>query len=412
MSTVSMGHDIVRMADELARFSDIPNGLTVAYLTDAHRNVAHQLEVWMREAGLHVHRDAVGNVVGRLASGDNDAKTLITGSHFDTVQNGGRYDGRLGILLPIVVAKVLREEGVRLPFNLEVIGFAEEEGLRFKTSFLTSSPLAGHAKPDVLKQRDAEGTLLGDAMRSAGLAGTSESIAALKREPSTLAGFVEVHIEQGPVLLNRGLPVGVVTSIAGSVRMHVSVEGEAGHAGTTPMTMRRDAAAAAAEMILAVETRCKAAPTLVGTVGMLSVPGGAVNVIPGRCDFSLDIRAADDAKRDAAVTDVLAAFRGIAERRKVILSAQQTMSVPCAPCSPALSQRLADAVERRGIERFRLLSGAGHDAMMMANITDVAMLFVRCGNGGISHNPRETLAAEDADIAAHVFKDFLRSLTP
>jgi allantoate deiminase/N-carbamoyl-L-amino-acid hydrolase len=249
-------------------------------------------------------------------------------------------------------------------------------------------------------------------MRTADLPATAESIAALKREPAGLAGFIEVHIEQGPVLLERGVPLGIVTSIAGGVRMVARVTGLAGHAGTTPMSMRKDAAAAAAEIILAVERRCSRAATLVGTVGMLSVPNGATNVIPGRCDFSIDIRAGDDATRDAAVDDVMAECEAIAARRGVRLELTRTMAVPCAPCTPRLMDLLEQAVARAGVTPLRLPSGAGHDAMVIQRMTDVCMLFVRCGNGGISHNPLETLAAADAGLAAQVFLDFIRRVPP
>lgn len=404
-----LGPRILAMADELARHSDQPDGLTVAYGTPAHRAVQAQLAQWMREAGMAVEIDAVGNVVGRYAAADPSAPVLMTGSHFDTVRNGGRYDGRLGILLPIAVVAALDARGERLPCTLEVVGFAEEEGLRFRSSFLASSALAGQFDMALLDKPDADGITLRQAMRDAALPGTETSIAALKRDPARLAGFIEVHIEQGPVLLERGLPLGVVTSIAGSVRMSACVVGVASHAGTTPMRMRRDAAAAAAEMLLAVERRCAQAPTLVGTVGQLCVPNGATNVVPGRCDFSLDIRAGDDATRDAAVADVVATCESIAARRGVELRLTPTMRVPCAPCAPAMMDRLSACVAGAGVEPFRLPSGAGHDAMMIARLTEVCMLFVRCGNGGISHNPQETMTAEDASLAARAFADFTRS---
>ena len=403
-----LGTRILQMAEHLAAHSDQPDALTVAYLTPAHRAVTADLQRWMQEAGMQVHIDAVGNVVGRYAASDPDAPVLMSGSHFDTVRNGGKYDGRLGILLPIAVISHLHARGERLPCHLEVIGFAEEEGLRYRSSFLASSALAGQFDAHLLDRTDAEGVLLRDAMRAAGLPATLESIHALARDPQRLAGFIEVHIEQGPVLLERGLPLGVVTSIAGSVRMVATVTGVASHAGTTPMPMRKDAAAAAAEMLLAIEHRCSQAPTLVGTVGMLGVPNGATNVIPGSCEFSIDIRAGDDPTRDAAVADVIAACEAIAARRGVTLQLQRTMRVPCAPCAPTLMDLLEQCVERAGVSPFRLPSGAGHDAMMIQRLTEVCMLFVRCGNGGISHNPLETMTAEDAQLAARVFLDFVR----
>lgn len=404
-----LGRAIVERAGLLAAHSDQADALTVTYLTPAHRAAAAQIAAWMREAGLQVHVDAVGNVVGRYAAADPGAKTLITGSHFDTVRNGGRFDGRLGILLPIAVIDDLNRRGERLPYHLEVIAFAEEEGVRFKSSFLASSALVGAFDMALLDRADADGVTMRAAMRAAGLPGDEAAIAALARDPARLAGYIEVHIEQGPVLLDRGLPLGVVTSIAGSVRMSATVTGVAGHAGTTPMSMRRDAAAAAAEMILAVERRCSEAATLVGTVGMLGVPNGATNVIPGRCEFSIDIRAGDDATRDAAVDDVVRELNAIARRRGVSLELSQTMRVPCAPCSPRLMDLLERCIARAGAVPLRLPSGAGHDAMILQRVTDVCMLFVRCGDGGISHNPRETMTVEDADLAARAFLEFLRT---
>lgn len=407
-----LGRAIVERAGLLAAHSDQADALTVTYLTPAHRAAAAQIAAWMREAGLQVHVDAVGNVVGRYAAADPGAKTLITGSHFDTVRNGGRFDGRLGILLPIAVIDDLNRRGERLPYHLEVIAFAEEEGVRFKSSFLASSALVGAFDMALLDRADADGVTMRAAMRAAGLPGDEAAIAALARDPARLAGYIEVHIEQGPVLLDRGLSLGVVTSIAGSVRMSATVTGVAGHAGTTPMSMRRDAAAAAAEMILAVERRCSEAATLVGTVGMLGVPNGATNVIPGRCEFSIDIRAGDDATRDAAVDDVVRELNAIARRRGVSLELSQTMRVPCAPCSPRLMDLLERCIARAGAVPLRLPSGAGHDAMILQRVTDVCMLFVRCGDGGISHNPRETMTVEDADLAARTFLEFLRTFRP
>jgi len=407
--SLGLGAQILEWADQLAGHSDQANSLTVAYLTRAHQTAAAEIAGWMIEAGMQVEIDAVGNVVGRYAAQDPTAKVLLTGSHFDTVRNGGRYDGRLGILLPIAVVKRLHEHGIRLPFHLDVVAFAEEEGLRFQSGYLASSALIGSFDPAWLDALDDDGVSMRDAMRAAGLPGTEEAIRALKRDPARMAAFIEVHIEQGPVLLDRGLALGVVTSIAGSVRMTASVIGRASHAGTTPMTMRHDAAAAAAEMALAIESRCGQAPSLVGTVGMLNVPNGATNVVPGRCDFSIDIRASDDATRDEAVVDVLRVCQAIAQRRGVAMTFARTMAVPCAPCAEPLMELLAASLERVGVPHFRLPSGAGHDAMMLSRITKACMLFVRCGNGGISHNPAETVAVEDVELAALVFLDFLRN---
>lgn len=408
--TPLMGNAIMAWAELLGGWSDNENNLTCTFMQPAHRKTAAQLAQWMRDAGMAVKLDAVGNVVGRYLSDHPDAKTLITGSHYDTVRNGGKYDGREGILLPIAVVQHLHARGERLPFHLEVIGFSEEEGVRFKSSFLGSSAVIGQFDHATLENTDVDGV----SMRAALVAAehNPQAIAALGRDSARLLGFVEVHIEQGPVLLQRGLPLGVVTSIAGSCRYLIDLAGTASHAGTTPMSMRRDAAAAAAEIVLAVERRCADGSSLVGTVGQLLVPNGSVNVIPGACQLSLDIRAAEDAPRDAAVADVLREVEAICVRRQIEFTVRESMRVPAAPCAPWLMQQLGAAAARSGVPPFELPSGAGHDAMMLARVTDVAMLFTRCGNGGISHNPLETMTADDAELSAQVFLDFLRHFTP
>ncbi|CAG9171877.1 Zn-dependent hydrolase [Cupriavidus respiraculi] len=416
-ASATLGQLILDRADELARFSDMENGLTCAFLTPAHRAAAAQLAQWMEAAGMTVRVDAIGNVIGRYAAdpaAGDDARVLMTGSHFDTVRNGGRYDGRLGILLPIAVIGALNAQGIRLPYHFEVVAFAEEEGLRFKTSFLASSVLAGRFDPALLERTDTEGITLREALHASGLpgAGGLDALRAGAVDPSRLLGFVEVHIEQGPVLLHHGLPLGVVTQIAGSSRFQVRVQGLASHAGTTPMTMRKDAAAGAAEMVLLVERRCGAVPTLVGTVGQLQVPDGSSNVIPAACQFSMDIRAGEDGIREAAIADIVAGIHEIAARRGLTAEVERVPPVNNAPCAPWLMQQFAAVLTKRGLPAFELPSGAGHDAMMMHRITDVAMLFVRCGNGGISHNPLETITAEDAQLAAEVFVDFLRHFRP
>jgi len=405
------GSAIIAMAEELARLSDSVDSLSCSYVTPAHRATAALLRDWMLAAGFEVKVDAVGNVIGRWREASTSADTLVTGSHYDTVTNAGKFDGRLGILLPIVVVARLRSAGVRLPYTLTVVGFAEEEGVRFRSTFLGSRALAGRFDPAVLDSRDADGVTMRQAMVAAGLDPAAIPLAAL--DPRTLLGFVEVHIEQGPVLLNATAPLGVVTSIAGSIRCLVSITGLAGHAGTVPMQLRRDAAAAAAEVVLAVERRCSGMPGLVGTVGQLQVPGGAANVIPGRCELSVDIRADRDEVRDGAFADVVAESERIAARRQVAIDWRKVLDVTSVPCSPRMQQRWAESIARvtGSAEVRHLPSGAGHDAMVMAQVAEMGMLFVRCGNGGISHHPSETLSAEDADLAAQAFRDFLVSFT-
>jgi len=357
----------------------------------------------MREAGLTTEIDTVANVIGRYPAADSAAPALIVASHYDTVRNAGRYDGRLGVLTALILAEHLGRLGRKLPFHLDVIAFSEEEGVRFSSSFLGSSAVAGRFDAKLLERRDAQGVTLAAAMAEAGLDATK--IPALARRRDGLVGYLEVHIEQGPVLLEEGLPVGIVSAITGSVRSMVTITGTAGHAGTVPMARRHDAAAAAAELVLYVEKRCAQAPTLVGTVGKLVVPNGAINIIPGRCELTLDVRSGDDATRDAAMSDILSEMERITARRGVTIDSQEVQRTAAVQCSARLQKVLADAVVGAGVKPRHLPSGAGHDAMMFSELTDVAMLFVRCGNGGVSHSPREIITAEDANVAARVMLD-------
>lgn len=410
--TEPMGASIMARAQRLARHSETAHALTCTFLSEAHQAVARQLRDWMWAAGMDARIDAIGNVVGRWRGTLPDAKTLLTGSHYDTVVDAGAYDGRLGVLLPIVVVEHLRRAGVALPFDLEIIGFSDEEGVRYGSTYLGSRAVAGHFDAALLDRRDREGLSMRDALIAAGL--DPDGIAALAREPASVSGYLEVHIEQGPQLLDEGLPVGVVTAINGGRRLRVSITGVAAHAGTVPMSLRHDAATAGAELTLYVERRCSAVPGLVGTVGRLEVPGGAVNVIPGRCELTIDIRAPDDAVRDAAVADIEAEMARIAARRGVVFERQELLNSAATACSPALREALAASVCRvtGSLKARQLASGAGHDAVPISQLTEVGMLFVRCGNGGVSHNPAETLSEADADVAARVFADFLHHHTP
>jgi beta-ureidopropionase / N-carbamoyl-L-amino-acid hydrolase len=406
----SPGSIVLAMAEALAGFSEERTGLTCSYLTAAHLATARQIRQWLQAAGFETHVDAVGNVVGLLPGIGAVRGTLLSGSHYDRVVNAGKFDGRLGIFVPILAAARLHRAGVRLPFDLRVIAFAEEEGVRFKSTFLGSRAITGQFDEAVLDRSDDSGVTLRAALAAAGLDGAAISSAAL--DSDALLGFVEVHIEQGPVLLDENLAVGVVTAIAGSIRSTVRVTGMAGHSGTVPMGRRQDAAAAAAEIVLAVESRCSTVPGLVGTVGQLRVPDGAMNVIPGRCDLSVDVRAPTDDVRDAAMADIVAASRNIAARRGVTVDWTRVLRIDSVQCAPEIRTRLAESICRvSGISTARQLpSGAGHDAMVMANITPMGMLFVRCGNGGVSHHPAETMSQEDADVAVRVFEDFLLNL--
>jgi len=412
----NLGHAVWDWQERLAIHSDPgyaeKGQLTVTYLTEAHRACAAMLQREMLKCGFdHVHVDAVGNVVGRYDAdtvNHPNAKTLLTGSHYDTVRNGGKYDGRLGIFVPMACVRELHQAGKRLPFHFEVIGFAEEEGQRYKATFLGSGALVGDFKPEWLDQKDADGVPMREAMAHAGLC--LDDIPALRRNPSDYLGFIEVHIEQGPVLNAQDIPLGIVTSINGSVRYLGTVTGMASHAGTTPMNSRRDAATAVAELALYVEQRAGQDGNAVGTIGMLNVPNGSINVVPGQCSFSLDLRAPTDAQRDALVDDVLAELTAICERRGVTVALEETMRAAAAPSAFAWQQRWERAVSDLGVPLFRMPSGAGHDAMKLHEIMPQAMLFVRGQNAGISHNPLESTTSDDMQLAIEATARLLNQL--
>jgi len=410
-----LGNQVWDWQEQLATFSDPgykENGqLTVTYLTDAHRATARMIEQTMRDSGFdEVTIDAVGNVVGRYKAAQPGAKTLMTGSHYDTVRNGGKYDGRLGIFTPVACVGELSRAGKRLPFDFEVVAFSEEEGQRYKATFLGSGALIGQFNPTWLDQTDADGISMRDAMKQAGLPATLEAIAVLQRQPSDYLGFVEVHIEQGPVLNELDIPLGIVTSINGGVRYVCEVSGMASHAGTTPMNRRRDAAVAVAELAMYVEQRAARDGDSVGTIGILNVPGGSINVVPGRCQFTLDLRAPNNTQRDALVADVLAELATICERRGVHHTAEETMRAAAAPSAPGWQQRWESAVDSLGVPLYRMPSGAGHDAMKLHEVMPQAMLFVRGQNSGISHNPLESTTSDDIDLAVRAFQHLLQGL--
>ena len=383
--------------------------LTVTYLTDAHRACAAQIKIQMLECGFDdVRIDAVGNVVGRYLASEPSAKTLLTGSHYDTVRNGGKYDGRLGIFVPMACVRELKRLGKRLPFHFEVVGFAEEEGQRYKATFLGSGALVGQFDSRWLDQKDGDGISMREAMAHAGL--NIDDIAGLTRDPSGYLGFVEVHIEQGPVLNELDVPLGVVTSINASARYAAEVIGTACHAGTTPMDRRSDAAAAVAEVILAAERRAAQDGDSVATVGQLLVPSGSINVVPGRCQFTLDMRAPSNGQRDALVNDILASLATTCERRQVRYTLEETMRASAAPSAPEWQKRWERAVDALGVPLHCMPSGAGHDAMKLFEVMPQAMLFVRGQNSGISHNPLESTTSDDMQLAVDAFSLLLENL--
>ena len=412
--TPELGNLVWDWAEQLSAYSDSGYAergeLTVTYLTDAHRACAQQLANRMREdCGFdEVAIDAVGNVVGRYIGSDPQARRLLTGSHYDTVRNGGKYDGRLGIFVPMACVRELHRQGRRLPFGIEVVGFAEEEGQRYKATFLGSGALTGHFESGWLDQQDAEGITMREAMMHAGL--RVGDIPGLKRDPADYLGFVEVHIEQGPVLNEADFPLGIVTSINGGVRYLGEIIGMASHAGTTPMGHRRDAATAAAELALYLEQRGSSAPHLVATMGMLEVPNGSINVVPGLAKFSLDIRATTNEVRDACEADVRAELQRICERRGLQCRLEETMRASAAPSAPDWQLRWERAVASLGLPVYRMPSGAGHDAMKLHEIMPQAMLFVRGLNAGISHNPLESITSDDAGLCVSAFQNLLAQI--
>jgi allantoate deiminase len=402
------GRALLERADALAAITETPPALTRSYLTPEHKRASELVMQWMREAGMQARVDAVGNVVGRFEAAQPGAPCLMLGSHLDTVRDAGRYDGMLGVITAIECVAALQKRGTRLAFAIEVIGFGDEEGVRFGGTLIGSRAIAGTFDPALLELRDSAGVSLAEAYRTFGL--DPARIASLAKKPEDVLAYVELHIEQGPRLESEGLPVGVVTAIAGFTRLAVEITGTAGHAGTVPMNGRRDALAAAAECVLAVERRGNA-PGLVATVGKIEASPGAINVIPGSARFTVDMRSADDALREAAIAALTAEFRAIATRRGVDVAIRGTQASRAAACAPWLMDQLGAAVKAEGQPEFRLMSGAGHDGMAIIKIADIGMLFVRCARG-ISHNPAEAISAEDAEIGARALLRFIREFKP
>ena len=405
-----LGGEVWDWHEWLAQFSDPGfaelGQLSVSYLTPAHVLCAHTLRLGMLACGFdEVNIDAVGNVVGRYHAKSQNAPYLLTGSHYDTVRNGGKYDGRLGIFVPMACVRELARTGKRLRMGLEVVAFAEEEGQRYKATFLASSALTGEFQVDWLEQQDANGVRMKDAMQQTGY--RVADIGRIRRDPSQYLGFVEVHIEQGPVLHHMHLPLGIVTSVNGSVRYLIEISGTASHAGTSPMNQRQDAVAAFAQWAVEVEQRAKQDGDSVATIGMLNVPQGSVNVVPGACHFSLDMRAPTDAQRDAMAQDLLQRLRDICAERGVQCELEETVRASAAPSDPALQRRWEQAVTQLGLPIHRMPSGAGHDAMKLHQVMPQAMLFVRGENQGISHNPLECTTADDIGLAIQAFQSFM-----
>ncbi len=391
--------EILARLDALAAITAEPGKLTRMFLTPEHARANALVSGWMTQAGMSARIDAIGNVVGRYEGLAPGAPALLLGSHLDTIRDAGRYDGMLGVVAAIACVGDLHRRGVRLPFAIEVVGFGDEEGVRFGATLLGSRALAGTFDPALLDRRDDAGISMRAALTSFGL--DPDAIATAARRREDFLGYLEFHIEQGPVLEQQGLAVGRVTSISGATRLKAMITGEAGHAGTVPMGSRRDALAAAAACVLAVERLCSGIPGLVGTVGRIEAGPGAVNVIPGSAGFTLDIRAPEDGLRHATLAALEAEFAAIAVTRSVALRLEPFHDSPAAPCAPWLMAQIDAAIAAEGITPFALASGAGHDGLAIQAIADIAMIFLRCA-GGISHNPAEAISLGDAEIGARV----------
>jgi hydantoinase/carbamoylase family amidase len=385
-------------ADQLARCTEEPGRITRRFATPALAAAQEKVEGWMRDDVLQTRRDAVTNLFGRYGTG---SRRLLIGSHLDTVPDGGKYDGALGVLVALAVVERLAAREARLPFAVEVCSFADEESVRYGTAYLGSSALAGRFDPGWLDRADRDGIHMRDALKAAG--GDPAKVATCAIDPADAVGWIELHIEQGPVLEAEGLPIGVVTAIQGMTRLDMTVTGAAGHAGTTPMAGRRDALAGAAEAILAIEQVGRSTDGLVATVGVIDARPGAMNVIPGSVSFSVDVRHPDDAVRTAATDRIRAEAAAVCARRGLELAEQVLFTEPAVPCDPGLRDLLGRAIGEQGLAVRELPSGAGHDAAALAAICPVSMLFLRC-RGGISHNPAESVEQEDVAVALAVLE--------
>jgi allantoate deiminase len=404
MNITEVAEKVMERLDALGCISEEPDRLTRTFCSPAMRRANDLVAGWMREAGMTVSEDAVGNLVGKYAGRDDRAKTFILGSHLDTVRGAGKFDGPLGVVAAIATVQQLGEQNIRLPFALEVIAFADEEGVRYPTTFLGSRALTGGLTEQDLKLVDAGGVTMADAIRAFG--GNPDNLKSARRDPQQLLGYAEVHIEQGPVLEKNLQPVGVVSAIAGRTRVKVRFVGQAGHAGTTPMALRHDALTAAAQFILAVETCAGEYSGLVATVGQIEAQPDVANVIPCEVTLSVDVRHQSDSTRGTACGRLQEIAYQIGQKRGVENEWQVVQEIQSVPCSRELSAALSKAARQHLLAVTELPSGAGHDAAVMGDITPVAMLFVRC-KGGISHHRDESVATEDVAVALGVMNEFL-----
>lgn len=399
--------EVMQRCDTLGKISQSSTYLDRRYLSPEHMQANEQVSIWMQEAGMQTWQDAVGNVWGRYKSAVPDAKRLILGSHLDTVINGGKYDGMLGVIAPIALIDMFTAQQIALPFDIDIVGFCDEEGTRFGTTLLGSRALTGQWQSQSATLCDENEISLRQAMLDVGL--DFDRVITSKLDPDSLLGYIELHIEQGPVLEKHNLPTGIVSGIAGAKRLQLSVTGMAGHAGTVPMTMRQDALVGASTMIVAIEKIAQQAG-IVATVGTIENRPNAVNVISGQATFSLDIRSDNNALRDATLTTIIQACEKISETRQLHFNYTLTHDAPAVLCYPPFINALTVATKQSGITPLTLLSGAGHDAMAMADICPIAMLFTRC-NKGISHHPAEAINSSDVAASLRVLDHFIKNFS-
>jgi allantoate deiminase len=406
-SRMRFGPGLMARLDALAVHTEVEGQLTRRYLSPAHIAAMRQVAAWMAEAGMRVRTDPLMSLFGRYEGRPPGAPAIMIGSHLDTVVDAGRYDGNLGVLAAMAAVAELRDRGERLEHAVEVVAFGEEEGSRFSAHILTSSALTGAVEPELLDVRDGDGISVREALARAG--GNADAYRQCVRPQGEIAAFLELHIEQGPVLEAQGKALAAVTAINGSVRSRVTVTGFAGHAGTVPMGERRDALAAASEMILAVERIGGSEPGLVATVGRISALPGAQNVIPGRVSFTIDMRCPSDAVRDRAHAALVPALHEIARRRGVEVEVDTYQLNAATVLDPLVIDAVSEAIAACGQEPLRLPSAAGHDAMIMAGHCPSGMIFLRCKHG-ISHNPAESITVEDADLGVRALLEAVRRL--
>lgn len=390
-----------------ATYSEPGPGVTRVLGSAEHRALLPVLADWYREAGADaVWLDDAGNLVGRWEGSSPDARTLLIGSHQDTVRQGGAYDGIMGVLLPLAVLSEINRSGRCPATAVELIAFCDEEGTRFASTLIGSSAIAGNFNRDLLAVTDSDGVTLADALRALG--SNPDQIGRVARQPEQVSGYVEVHIEQGPILEAENLPVGVVTAITGIERHRLTITGKAGHAGTTPMHLRKDALVRAARAVLVVDELCHSTDDLVGVVGQLDVTPGAVNVIPAEVTMSIELRSPDSAIRRRARLDLMERLAGALDDSGCQWKVETTYEQNEVRCAESVQRALAQAVEDAGYPVRRLFSGAGHDGLAMAHLTNIGMLFMRCKDG-LSHHPDESVTTEDLEASGQVIRRFIES---